>query len=258
MFFVALTFTYFALAAAAFLFTVLLAMAPPFFDRLAGRLKLSLFTVLLLSLSLIAVGTRLSVRSAAHPRRDTLIYSLNTDENKAKWISYDPAPDAWTGRVLGAAPGKQAEPSFTAGWTRAVLSGDATIVRLTAPQVAVTQNTVLNGEQKISLRIGSTRGARSLVVRLPGDLTLSAAGWNGDVQPVHDNAKSIPWTFRFYNAPLNGVTLELRCRAQNPIRVWVADSTPGLPAAAALPPRPNDTTPGYGSDLTLVIKAVDL
>jgi hypothetical protein len=259
MFFVALTFSYSALAAATFLFTLLLAMAPPLFDRLAGRLKLSLLFVLLLSVSLIAAGIRLSVRSDAHPRQDTLIYSLNADENKAKWISYDPAPDTWTARVLGSTPGKESEPSFTAGWTRRVLSSEATMVPLTAPIVAVTQNTILNGEQTISLRISSSRAARSLLVRLPSDLKVSAAGWNGDIQPVHDNTqRGGPWTFRFYNAPLEGVTLELRYPAQNPIRLWIADSTPVLPAVAPLSPRPSNTTPGYGSDITLVVKALDL
>ena len=258
MFFVALTFTYSALAAAAFLFTLLLAMAPPLFDHVAGRLKLSILFVLVLSVSLIGTGIRLSVRSAAHPRRDTLVYSFNADENKAKWISYDPAPDAWTGRVLGSAGGKRSEPSFTAGWMGPVLSSDATMASLTAPTVAVTQNTVLNGEQTISLRISSTRAARSLIVRLPSDLKLLAAGWNGNVQPVHVNAQSIPWTFRFYNAPSDGVILELRFSPHNPIRVWVADSSPGLPAVDPFSPRPNETTPGYGSDVTLVVKAVDL
>jgi hypothetical protein len=259
MFFVALTFTYSGLGAAAFLLTVAVTMAPPLFDRLAGRLKVSLILFFVLSASLVAGGIRLSVRSAAHPRADTLVYSVNADANRAKWISYDRAPDAWTSRILGSNSRNQSEPSYTAGVERPVLSKDAPLVPLSAPFVAMTQNSVLDGIQTISLQITSTRGARTIVVRLPGDLKLTSAGWNGDVQPVPDNSQTgLPWTFRFYNAPPEGVTLELRFPAQNGTHAWVADSTPGLPPVAPLSARPADTTPGYGSDATLVVKQLDL
>ena len=44
-----------------------------------------------------------------------MTYSLNADENKAKWVSYDAAPDTWTTRVLGPAPRKQPDPAYTVG-----------------------------------------------------------------------------------------------------------------------------------------------
>jgi len=260
MFFVALNFTYPALTAAAFLLAILLAMSPPLFDRLAGRLNVSLAAVFLLSASLIAVGIRLSKWSANHPRRDTLIYSVNADENKAKWVSYDAQPDAWTSSILGSSPGKRSHRAYT-GLERPVLSSDATLVPLSAPFVAITQNSVLDGEQTVRLQITSTRGARSLLVRLPRDLKLSSAGWNGNVQAIHDKSQTnLPWTFRFYNAPAEGASLELRFPAQSstPIRIWVADTTPALPPIAPLSARPNDTTPGYGSDITLVAKTLEL
>jgi hypothetical protein len=188
-----------------------------------------------------------------------LIYSVNTAENKAKWISYDAAPDAWTSRVMGPDVKRQSIPSYTAGMERPVLSSDAALVPLAPPFVAVTQNYVLDGEQTVTLQITSTRDARSLVVRLPSDLKLSAAGWNGNVQRINDKSQAnVPWVFRFYNAPAEGVSLEFRFPAQHPIRIWVADTTAGLPAIAPLSPRPADTTPGYGSDVTLVSKALDL
>jgi hypothetical protein len=188
-----------------------------------------------------------------------LIYSVNTDENKAKWVSYDAAPDAWTSRILGRNPVKQTDPAYTAGPERPVLSSDATLVPLSAPFVAVTQNSVLDGEQTIRLQVTSTREAHSLVVRLPGHIKLSAAGWNGNVQAIHENSPTnLPWTFRFYNVPPEGASLEFRYSAQRPIRVRVADTSPGLPAIAPLTPRPDDTTAAYGSDVILVAKALDL
>lgn len=257
MFFVSLFFSYLGLAAAAFLLTTLLAMAP-FFDRLIGHSKLSLVAVFLVSTCLIGAGLRLTVWSVKHPHPDTLIYSVNAEENKAKWVSYDAAPDRWTSRIFSN-PRKQSDPAYTAGLDRPVLSVDAAAVPLSPPSVAITQNSVLDGEQTIRLQITSTRGARSLVVRLPSELKVAAAGWNGNVQTIHESSPAnFPWTFRFYNAPPEGASLEFRFPAQHPIRVWIADTTSGLPPIAPLSPRPDDTTPGYGSDLTLVTKTIDL
>jgi len=259
MLFVGLLFTYLSLAAVAFLLAVLLALAVPLFDRIAGSLKLSLPILLLVSVSLMALGIYLSPHNARHPRRDTLIYSVNTDENKAKWVSYDTARDSWTAAVLGSAPGKQAAPAYTVGLDRPVLANDATLVQLSPPSVTKTQDTTTDGMRTLKLQVASTRGARSFVVRLPGDLKLAAAGWNEKVEAMSSNSQNIPWTLRFYNAPTEGTSLELRFPAQNrPIRIWVADTTPGLPAIESLPPRPDDTIPGYGSDVTIVTCAHEL
>ena len=259
MFFVSLFFSYLGLAAAAFLLTTLLAMAPPFFDHLIGHSKVSVVAVFLVSASLVGAGLRLTVWSVKHPHPDTLVCSVNADENKAKWVSYDAAPDRWTSRILNSNLRKQSDPAYTAGFDRTVLSVDARAVPLSPPSVAITQNSVLDGEQTIRLQITSTRDARSLVVRLPSGLKLSAAGWNGNVQAIHESSPlNLPWTLRFYNAPPEGASLEFRFPAQHPIRVWIADTTPGLPPIAPLSPRPDDTTPAYGSDVTLVTKTLDL
>lgn len=260
MFFVALTFTYAALAAAAFLLTFLLATALPLFDRLAGRLKVTLPIVFLISAGLLGAGICLSVHSASHPRRDTLIYSLNANENKAKWVSYDAAPDTWTTSVLGSAPRKGPDPAYTVGLDRPVLTNDAAVVSLTSPSVTVTQDTTCGGERSLRLQVISTRGARTFVVRLSGDLQLAAAGWNEKVELITDKSHAnAPWTFRFYNAPPEGAALALRFQAQNhPIRIWIADVTSSLPAIAPLSSRPQDTTAGYGSDVTIVTSAHEL
>jgi hypothetical protein len=259
MFFVSLFFSYIGLAAAAFLLTTLLAMAPHLFDRLTGHSKFSLILILLVSAFLIGLGLRFTVWSAEHPHQDTLVYSVNTDENKAKWVSYDAAPDSWTSHIFGSDPRKQSDAAYTAGLDRPVLTNDATMVPLTSPLVAITQNTMFDGEQTIRLQITSTREARSLVVRLPSELKLVAAGWNGNVQAIHENSPAdLPWTLRFYNVPPEGASLEFRFPARHPIRGWIADTTPGLPAIAPLSPRPDDTTPAYGSDITLVAKPLDL
>jgi len=258
MFFVALTFTYLVLVAAAFLLTALLAMAPHLFDRLAGRLKLTLVMIFLMSAALIGEGTHLSVHGPKHPRRDSLIYSINADEKKAKWVSYDEAPDPWTIGVLGSTARPHSDRAFTAGLDRRVLSTDATLAALLSPSVTVAADTTTDDVRTLRLQLASSRSARLLVVRLSSEVNLIAAGWNGHVESIQDQAKTrSPWTLRFYNVRPEGVSVELRFSAMKPILVWVADTTSGLPAVPPLSPRPADTTPSYGSDITMVGRAYD-
>lgn len=259
MFFVSLLFSYAGLGAAAFLLSVLLAMAPDLFDQLVGRGRVFSIALGSVSLCLLAVGVRLSHWSTDNPRRDTLIYSVNADVNKAKWVSYDAAPDNWTTELFGSHARRQSDPMFTVGVTRPVFSSDTTMVPLSPPQVTITENYMRDGEQTVRVQVTSTRNARSLVARLPGDLRLTAAGWNGNIQPLHDTSpNSGPWTFRFYNAPSEGASLEFRFASQKGVKLWVADSTPGLPEIMPLPPRPNDTMPAYGSDVTIVARSTEL
>lgn len=257
MFFAALTFTYLALVAAAFLVASLLASAVPLFDRLSGRIAITI--VLLASLCLVGAGIRLTKWNTSHPRENSLVYSVNAGEKKAKWLSYDSAPDAWTSTVLGTNVRSQSDPAYTVGLERAVLGSDATLIPLESPAIAVSKNFIAGSEQTITLQIASRRNARSLIVRVPGDVKLSAAGWNGNVSPTDDSSQgNAARTFRFFNVPPEGVSLELRLRPQSPLRIWVADSTPGLPSVAPLISRPDDTTPAVGSDVTLVVVPLDL
>ncbi|HVF70835.1 MAG TPA: M28 family peptidase [Chthoniobacterales bacterium] len=258
MFFVALSFTYIAVAAAGFLLTVVLAMAPQLLDSLLPSWP-SRAIVFVASLVLIGAGIRLSVWSKDHPRRNTLIYSVNADHNKAKWVSYDPAPDAWTGLVLGNRTTPHSDPDYTAGLLRPVLASEATSVSATPPSATVVQESTAGDLRSVRLQIGSTRGARTVIVRVPGEVELSAAGWNGNLEPVHQDSQSnAPWSLRFYNLPPEGASLELRFVARNSVRLWIADTTPGLPNIAPLAQRPDDTTPGYGSDVTLVARSIEL
>ncbi|MFN2623572.1 MAG: M20/M25/M40 family metallo-hydrolase [Chthoniobacterales bacterium] len=258
MFFVALTLTYLALVVASFLLACLLAMAPFLFDRLASQFKLTLLVIFLVSATLIGAGAHVSDRSPKHPRRDSLIYSVNADQNKAKWVSYDDAPDFWTTGILGSTVRPHSDPAFVAGLERPVLSTDATLIALSSPSVTVSADTTIDAVRTLKLQLVSTRGARLLVVRLAGEVKLVAAGWNGHVESIHDQAKiNFPWTLRFYNVPLEGASLELRFSALKPIRVWLTDTTPGLPAIPSLSPRPADTTPGYASDITMVGRAYE-
>jgi hypothetical protein len=153
-----------------------------------------------------------------------------------------------------------ADPAYTVCLDRPVLTHDATLIPLSPPSVTVTKDTTSNGERNLKLQLVSTRGARTFVVRLPGDVKLTAAGWDEKIESIPAGSQAnVPWTLRFYNVPPEGASIELHFHAKDhPTRIWVADTTPGLPAIAPLSARPPDTNPGYGSDVTIVTSAHEL
>lgn len=259
MFFTALNFTYAAITADALLLATLLSVATAVFNDFGRLSKRTLISIFVVSALLLGAGVHLSKWSVAHPRADTLIYSVNTDENKAKWLSYDAAPDAWTARALGISVRRASDPAYTVGGIQPVLSTEAAPIALSAPAFNVTSDTTTEGVRTLRLQLASTRGARSLLARLPADVRLVAGGWNGKVESMNEKpASGTPWSFRFFNLPPEGASLELRFAARTPIRIWLADSTPGLPSNPPLPSRPDDTMPAFGSDITLAVRSFEL
>ncbi len=245
-----------SLLVAALLLSLLLAVAWPVFEFIVKPVRGVTIALLLAAAVMIFAGAALSHPSAQHPRRDTLIYSLNTDEGKAKWISYDKAPDAWTRQFLGAKPSQTVDPAYSAGLDRAVLSADAPVLPLAAPSVTVASDRRAGGLRILHLHLTAADGARTIRVRLPAGTDLQAAGWNGRLLPVDTEPSKHPWRLRYEAVPLGGVDLELHLRGDGPVECWVANSLPGLPELPDHPiaPRPEDLMADTGSDITLVAR----
>ncbi len=255
-FLVALDLNMASLLVAALLVSLLLAVAWPVFEFIVRPGRGTMITLGLAAAILIFSGAALSHSSAQHPRPDSLLYSLNVDQGKAKWISYDRAPDKWTGQFLGAQPHKGKDPAFSAGSDRVFLAADAPSVSLEAPNVTVTDDRREDGMRILRLHLVAAPEARTIWVRLPNDTDLQAAGWNGRLQPVDTKPSKHPWTLRYEAVPPEGVDLELHLRGDGPLNCWVANTSPGLPKldGRAYGPRPDDLMADTGSDLTLVAR----
>ncbi len=255
LFFVALDLNVASIGAAVFLITILLAAVLPLFLSLVRPLLRTAIVLLLLALACVALGAILSRPGAKHPRRDSIAYSLNADQSKAQWISFDAAPDGWTAQFLGPHPVKGINAEFTVGSDRSCLAGDAPIQPLAAPIASLLRDSMENGSHVLTLHINSKRGATALLVRLPADVKMQSASWNGCTQLLGDRGNAItPWYLRFDGLPSEGVDLQLRFVAQTSVKLWIGDSSFGLPQlnGPAYSARPPETMAGPGSDITLV------
>ncbi len=258
LFFVNLDLNLLSLAAASILLSFLLAVSWPLLDFLLQPRRGILLTLALAALALIVGGAAGSRSNAAYPRRDTLFYSLNADEGMAKWISYDDAVDPWTRQILGAQPRQGPDAAFTAGSQRECLSGNAPVVALAAPSATVAGDQVQAGVRQLRLRVISARQAVSMSVRLPPDLALETVACNGRWRQVGASGER-PWTVRLEAVPPEGMELEVRIRGGGPVKLWLADSSPGFPVVNGerYPSRPDDLMAESGSDVTLVARQLE-
>ncbi|MDQ6911425.1 MAG: M28 family peptidase [Verrucomicrobiota bacterium] len=254
LFFVALDLNVASIGAAVFLMTILLVAVLPLFLSLVRPLLRTAILLLFLAFLCLTLGAILSRSEAKHPRRDTIAYSINADQNKAQWISYDAAPDGWTSLFLGRHPPKGVNAEFTIGSDRPCLVGDAPIQPLLSPIASVIQDSTENGARILTLHVRSNRGATALVVRLSADVKMQSATWNGCAQELGDRGKATtPWYLRFDGLPAEGVDLQLRFLAQQSVKLWVGDSSFGLPqlSGQSYSDRPPEMMAGPGSDVTL-------
>jgi len=253
-FFVVLDLNLVSLLVASILLSLLLAVAWPIFDFIIRPWRGTAISAALLALALIISGAALSHSSAPHPRRDTLLYSLNVDQRKAKWVSYDEATDSWTRQFLGTNPSKGSAVAFTVGSDRNCLSADAPLVNLEAPSASVVSDRMKDAVRMLRLHLVPARHAQTMVVRLPAEADLRSVTWNDRTREIHASEDKQPWSLRYDAVPPEGVDLELHLRGPRPLQVWLADWSPGFPeiAGRTYDPRPDDLMADGGSDITLV------
>lgn len=246
-----------AVAALAVLLGCFLAAAAPFFAPVGKAPRVTVASLLIASIALGLVGRQLSQFSAAHPQRNSLIYSVNADERKATWISSDDAVDGWTAQFLGNNRQRGEAAAFQMGSERNVWSAEAELLPLQAPTATVISDSAEGDERVLRLHLASPRNANVLLMRLPANAKVLSLVANGRSHRLENaDAAASSWLFRYNAPPPEGVDLELWLASSAPLKCWVADRSLGLPEI------PNKTyrlraaeyVATYGSDVMLVAR----
>jgi hypothetical protein len=199
-------------------------------------------------------GIALSGYSAEHPQPDSIVYSLNADDNTAVWISYDQKPDDWTRQFLSAnkqAP--QSMPNYLAGFARPVISASTSALPLAPPLIENVEHKQEGGIYRLKLRVRSQRKAATLYLRFPEDVQPVSAKVAGRDVAVHKGGR---FGLTLYAMGDEGVELELTVTASSTLSFWVMDRSYGLPVDAQ--PRPPNIIGTDGSDVTYVCRKYTL
>jgi MFS family permease len=195
-------------------------------------------------------GIALSGYSSEHPRPDSILYSLNADDNTAVWISYDQKPDAWTRQFFGAnKPAPHPLPNYLAGFARPLISASTPTLPLAPPIIENVEHKQEGGLHRLKLRLRSQRKAETLYLRFPDDVQPVAAKVAGRDVPVHKGSR---FGLTLYAMGDEGVELELAIQAPSALSFWVMDRSYGIPVNPK--PRPSNIIGIDGSDVTYVCR----
>jgi hypothetical protein len=196
----------------------------------------------LVTLVLTGVGLAVDRFDAAHPVPTHLIYALDADSGRARWVSTERDPQPWTRRYVSTTATIGAE--FPVLGDREVRTGPAPVAALPAPQARVVADTTAAGVRTLRLRLAPQRPVR--LVSLHVDAATAAvqraviAGREVPVARSGDGRWAL--ALAFHAPPPDGVEVELAVRATagGPVRLRVMDASDGLAGLPGFRPRPAD------------------
>jgi hypothetical protein len=249
-----LTFQVLTVAAAGLLLALFFLISFPLMEaNVAVRPRLALASLLVAAAACLVTGNALSHYTPEHPRLDTILYSLNADDNTAVWISTDSQPDDWTKHFLTDKPTARPVPNYLAGQPRPYLSAGAPVVQLSAPVIENVDHRKDGNTHTLKLTLRSTRNAQVLYLKFGEDVQPVSVRLAGRDVPVHTRGR---FGVTLYGIGEKGIDLEIAVSTTSPLSFWVMDRSMGLPVSTQ--PRPDNIVGADGSDVTFVCRKYTL
>jgi hypothetical protein len=250
-----LTFQLLTVAAAGLLLALFFLISFPLMEaNVAVRSRLVFASLLVAAAACLVTGNALSHYTPEHPRLDTIVYSLNADDNTAVWISYDPQIDGWTKQFLTDKPqAPHSVPNYLAGQPRRFLSAGTPVVQLSAPVIENVDHRKDGNTHTLKLTLRSTRNAQVLYLKFGDDVRPVSLRLAGRDVPVHTGGR---FGVTLYGIGEKGIDLEIAVSTTSPLSFWVMDRSLGLPVSTQ--PRPDNIVGADGSDVTFVCRKYTL
>lgn len=250
-----LTLQMIAVVASAILLGLLLLLSVQAFGLSAGVHRswesgtLAAITVLLL-----VTGITLSRHTPEHPRPDSIVYSLNSDDNTAIWITYDQEIDDFTRQFLGTTLQQpHPVPNYLAGLARPMISSPAPAITLAPPLVENLEHTKNGDVHTLKLKVRSQRNAEVLILRFPEEIQPVSVKVAGRDVPVHKGGR---FGLTVHAMGQQGVELEIAVTAPSTVSFWLMDRSYRLPVDKG--PRPPNLMGIDGSDVSYVCRKYTL
>jgi hypothetical protein len=163
----------------AVLLGLVIAVTAPLFVQISTPLRFCVPFALVTATALVVIGREQSRFSPEHPRRNTIVYSINADQQKAAWVSYDDAVDDWTAQFLG--PMRRPTPAekFMVGSPRPVISSETELLPAEPPVATVISDSKEGEERVVKLHLSSPRQANAVQMRFPPNVKILSLVANG-------------------------------------------------------------------------------
>lgn len=241
------------LAAGLAVWLAALAAAPLVLAIQTRREWMAAAILILAAAACFSVGEQEARFSPQHPRRDSLLYVIDADHQRAQWVSTDARPDAWTEKFLGKNPRRGAQGALAPGIP--LLAADAPLLPWPAPEVKVLTDEAVAGSRTLKLRVQPGRAAQMLRIRSEG-AAVSAITLDGVTERIERPGKLV---FTYAAPPEAGIELTLLA-APGPLTLQVSAISIGLPEAPGFPaPKmPDDVVAQHHSYVSLVTRKLGL
>ena len=220
-----------------------------------GGSRLAMVFLLICGFFSLGTGAVLSHPGPEHPRHDTIFYSLNADEHRAAWITWDRSVDDWTSQFFANQPPRlQPMPDYLAGVQRSVLSAPASDLRPEPPVANIKADEKDGAFRRIRMNVRSMRNAN--VLRMTFDAKVRLVSVKIGTREIVAGRNSGSFGVSLLGMDANGADLEFRLEAPAGISFWLEDESFGLPDGTH--PRPANFIAGQGSDEVLVCRKYSL
>lgn len=216
------------------------------------------------AVALLATGTARSGFSVDRPRPEHVRYELDANTGQAEWVTNDMHLGAWTAAYIPSGTRRELGVRHGMPGGPVTFRAPAPIAPLSAPEVRISEDEMVDGLRVVRLHLWSPRGAPLLEVRVGAATRIMEADVAGqplDLRGYAPAERGALW-LNYAALPAEGVDLTLRLSGGGPIRVALADNSDGLPTlegrAAIERPRSTMPTPGATWDGTVVRRVIVL
>jgi hypothetical protein len=220
-----------------------LALLAPQLDVLTARGGMLVSrTCALLAFSLVLFGALRSGYDARHPKPDSISYWLDSNAEKASWISFDTNPDNWTSQFLTGHFEASTVRLFNPVDGDAILKAEAPYVQLPPPSIETLEDSTTGDERKLRLRLVSPRQARIIWLQVEKATVVAATLEGRKVQVNEMDKRNKVWGLVYLALPTEGIELDLTLNASETPQLTVIDQSDGLPSIPGFhfEPRPSD------------------
>jgi putative ATP-binding cassette transporter len=204
---------------------------------------------MLVSACFLIVGTVRSKFDPHHPRPDSLSYGLNADRRYANWIAIDAAADSWTSHFVPADAKTSELQEFFPWNSHKYRQANAPMLDLPPPVAEVLEDSTVDGERTIKVRIRSQRQAPEMFVSAPAGDQIREARLDGKALGGFESMPKVLrdrklWGVDYVGLPKEGIELVLRT-APGPIQLVLVDGSYGFPneLSSSMEQRPPDAIP---------------
>jgi hypothetical protein len=202
-----------------------------------------------LAVSILFIGGRSFVLAFGPKQfsKDTIIYCLNVDQDKAVWASIDKKPDIFTSQFLGKNPSRGPIGDYLPGMgERPFLMNEAPTVNLPPPEVKIISDSNAGDSRRLRMILKSPRRAGIMTVEFDPETEITETAINGKSIELSREKSFRRWLFINYALPPDGMELVLMIRNKGKLRFTAVDQSNGLPEIEGIKyeKRPGYLTPG--------------